>query len=517
MAHVGTLASDSTDFVSAVASTAFPGVFLKSLFDSEADATKFYGTNGTYISVDSGDSSTLTDIGGSEATIGIADTTGILVGMFVYVDDVSAGTNTVGYYEITGVTTDTLITIDVAPLDGSLGIGANDTVSYYIGGVSSAFDDTTSLQNLFDLIGPDVGATTGNAINSLEILCTTSTGLTMTAPLDLDNIAGSAASQVIITGTDSNFDRAIDITDMPVLDMGLFILNIAGDMLRFRNINVTGISTSLMTSVTGSRCIIEQCKFTQSSNNANADAALGVSGSGCIVRGNHIVSTVPGTAVTSAALLYSGARGVVLNNFVDTQQAGITVTASNSTPLVSGNIVTGNNTNIGISITEGNATRGYYCSDNSIHNFKTGINIPVGTDDGDVGIIHILNNIIWAGDIADSEGIANADVASSIYYYVDNNAIGNADTPYEFGDLTIENKIALTANPFTNAGTSFALASDFKLNETAGGGALCRSAAKPNDFDSDGTQDSWGDVGALQAEPTGGAGGGVMPLTGLFS
>ena len=54
MENVGTLVGNSTDFPNAVdvSSSGFVGVFDKSLWDSEGDATKFYGTHGTYISSD---------------------------------------------------------------------------------------------------------------------------------------------------------------------------------------------------------------------------------------------------------------------------------------------------------------------------------------------------------------------------------------------------------------------------------------------------------------------------------
>ena len=251
MANVVTLASDTTDFTAAVSSLSFPGVYLKTLVDTKLAASAIadlYGTNGTYISSDGGDSTTLIDLGGSAATLAIADTTGILVGMFCYIDNVSAGTNARGYYEITGVTTNTLITISSdSALDGIAGIDANDTVSYFIGGVSRAFDDTSFLQALFDLIGPDTGATNGNAINNLDILCTSSTGLIITATIDIDGISGSATTRVRVIGTNSSFvddGTQVTIDTATTLANGLLEFFSISDFTEWKNFDLDANSNA---------------------------------------------------------------------------------------------------------------------------------------------------------------------------------------------------------------------------------------------------------------------------------
>lgn len=61
--------------------------------------------------------------------------------------------------------------------------------------------------------------------------------------------------------------------------------------------------------------------------------------------------------------------------------------------------------------------------------------------------------------------------------------------------------VTLTADPFTNAA-----AGDFSLNNTAGGGALCRAAGFPGVFPG-GLTTGYLDIGAVQHEDAGGGGG----------
>lgn len=64
----------------------------------------------------------------------------------------------------------------------------------------------------------------------------------------------------------------------------------------------------------------------------------------------------------------------------------------------------------------------------------------------------------------------------------------------------VRNHIQLTADPFTNKAGG-----DYSLNNTAGGGALCRAAALPGVFPGLSTTTAYGDVGAVQhGDPAGG-------------
>ena len=75
------------------------------------------------------------------------------------------------------------------------------------------------------------------------------------------------------------------------------------------------------------------------------------------------------------------------------------------------------------------------------------------------------------------------------------NALGSIATPRTgVGNSAHINEITLTADPFTDASSY-----NFTLNDTAGGGALCRAAGSR----------AFRDIGALQHEDAGG--GGSLP------
>jgi len=213
--HVGTLASATADFSAAISASyfiSFPGIFNMSLWESEADATNFYGLNGTYIAFDNGDSTSFT-VGAGFATLTVASTTGILVGMWAAIDDVTAGTNETGYYEIVSIDSGTTFTIIASTdLSGTTVLDTSDTCSYYVGGIADAFDDSTVLQLLIDTVGFVSGADPSNAINNLDILCHASSADTLIAQVDVDNISGSTSTVVNMRSLDSAFDVVNQLT-----------------------------------------------------------------------------------------------------------------------------------------------------------------------------------------------------------------------------------------------------------------------------------------------------------------
>ena len=480
----------------------WPGAMLRSYFDAQAVAD-WNGTNGVAKVSNTGRTIVVAGaISGFTDTGAFAGMT--LTGLCVAITAVTT-TSDIGYYEIT-THDDNDLTFRTVGVDGVNTVVNGDTVSYSIGGSG----DTIALADA------TLGAFLAN--NAVEVL----DNLSETPGATTVDMIATVLYPITYTGTiydnsvvNNNFVRATDVTDMPVINMGVDNnFTISGTLLRFRNIVVTGDNNGRVFSITAGKVIVEHCKISQTGVAANDDSAIFIdsAGDGSIIRGNHITSTVPTTTITSAAIYAS--QGVqIINNFIESVQAGLHMLTSSTSVDVRGNIFSGSGNNVGISVT--GSVRGGGVVNNSVYNYATGINVFTAAGGSDFGRITFLNNVIYGASAASSIGIQNDNVATSINYLVDNNAIGNVLTAYEFGDLIIENKIDLsTNNPFDNPGGT--AADDYKLN-TGTGGNLCRSAAKPSDFDSDGTQDNWGDVGALQAEPTGGAGGGVMPMTGLLS
>ena len=488
-------------------STAFPGVMLRSFFDAH-DVDEWDGTNGAALVT--GSSAGVTVFGASSGIdVGVAVLTGLdVTGLCIAVTAVST-TSDVGYYEITGHD-ESSVTVNTLSVDGVLTLVTGDSVSWRIGGSGDA-GASSSLGLADDVVGLFLNSNTVEVLTNLD---------EPSSPAETLSSAGTVLYPLTYTGTihdgsvvNNNFVRATDVSAQPVIDLGTAILTIGGAFVRFRNIVVTSAmitGNSGVVLVTGAMGIVDQCRISNTSTSASARAALRIN-NGAMISNCHVSTLTTRTSVDSAAV-YTLARSHIVNNFITSTRVGIQVTGS-VTQTACGNIIVGNDTGSGISVSL-SSTRGFLCNYNSIYDFTEGINVSTAMS-SPIGNVIFANNIIWGGTTGTVKGIANAGSATAIYFYINNNAIGNVDTAYEFGDLIIENVITLTVNPF--AGSTFDSADEFKLNNTAGGGALCRETALPTDYDSDGTQDAWGDVGALQVEPTGGAGGGVMPLTGLLS
>ena len=425
-----------------------------------------------------------------------------------------------GLFEISAHNSTAEIEFSAVALDGVATVLDGDAITVYsIGGAGK--ESGTSLG--IEVANDEIGNLITETLHSVEVLTNLDETASAAQALDSD---GNILHPLVFTGTihdasvvANNFVRATDVTDKPVLTMGVdHTLTLSGSMERFRNISVTGDASGNVFTISGDSNIIEQCRVEQTGSGAFDDAAIGnVGGDGTIIRNNHVIS-VSSQATKQAAAIYSTNRSQIINNFVQSAQIGIYAETGNHTQIVTGNMCDGNNTNSGIEIAGGSATRGVYCAHNSIHNYTIGIELTTMPDGTELGIINILNNVIWLGTGGTEIGISNTNAATSIFCYIDNNAIGGPDinTAYQFGVLIIENKITLTANPFLNAGGSFLLASDFILNTNANGGTLCTSTARPTDFDNNGVQDSWQDVGASQLVPPAGGGGSVNKLTGLI-
>ena len=481
-----------------------PPAYTRSLWNdylaASIDLGDLAGVNGEAIETTSG--TAITDVGGGNFRVeGLTDTI-VIPGMCVRITAVGTATATLTLYEVVGASNGHPEISDT-PVNGGAAIAIAGTVDAEAGGIAQV-DNNGDFTNFVDSIDNDIDGTA----NSYEALL--NAGFTAVAGITISN-PGTVLFPVTFTGCDSDFIRATVVSDQPVIDMGTAFITISGAFVRFRNIAVTSAMITSNSGVilqTGVMGIIDHCRVSNTSTSASARATIRLN-NGTMVSNCH-VSTVTTRTNPDSSAIYSTARSQILNNFVESTRIGIQITGS-VTQTACGNIIVGNDTGSGISVAL-SGTRGFLCNYNSIYDFTEGINVSTAMS-SPIGNVIFANNIIWGGTTGTVKGIANVGSATAIYFYINNNAIGNVDTAYEFGDLIIENVITLTVNPFS--GSTFDSADEFKLNSTAGGGALCLETALPNDFDNEGTRDGWADVGALQAEPTGAAGG-VMPLTGLL-
>jgi hypothetical protein len=239
MADVVTLWGDADDTIYQSAVADKEGVCTKALYESlksTSDIDQLHGTDGDYIINVGGKAYTNA---GSNGTIPFTDTSGILEGMYCYVDDVSAGNNTNGRYLIETVTLNTSITISSDNLDGTISdLDTNDTVSVFIGGVRAALEDDVSLQLALNEAGNDYA----NGVNNVDILCHASTATTLTATIDIDNITGDTNNRVEVFSCDVNFvrsDGAVEITTGTAIT-ALFQFYALSDYVHFYGFNFNG-------------------------------------------------------------------------------------------------------------------------------------------------------------------------------------------------------------------------------------------------------------------------------------
>jgi len=214
MPSVSTLFSTTADFSAAVA--AFPGVF-----DSTAGITPSdtYSTNGTYLQ-----SATTTPYTQGTGDVDVG-TTGVTTDMYAWVAWNGLADGVDGYFEIASIDVGTSVEIGGALSDGVVASVDGD-VDIYIGGVSDALDGSPTLQDELDFIGPAAGATPGNTVSNLTILCHADSALTTIATVDIDNISGSTTTKVELPAKTSDFTTAstIEVTTATSLANGLFEL-----------------------------------------------------------------------------------------------------------------------------------------------------------------------------------------------------------------------------------------------------------------------------------------------------
>lgn len=133
---------------------------------------------------------------------------------------------------------------------------------------------------------------------------------------------------------------------------------------------------------------------------------------------------------------------------------------------------------------------------NSIYRVSYGIYIGIGPSVAHKAAVVAANNIVYDASLYGVEYMGTHPYETSILF--SSNAIGgctsgryhNVDNAAVYGD------VELTADPFVDAANG-----DFRLNNNAGGGALCRSAGFPTDSDMNDVRDNWLDLGALQSCP----------------
>lgn len=245
----------------------------------------------------------------------------------------------------------------------------------------------------------------------------------------------------------------------------------AATPLWFKNITVDGCSTMFNAST---NIIIYYFESVEIKNTTSSSGSVNLGAAqlyfwGCDIHDN----TGPGIRVT-------GGNGVVLDvqsTVIDTNSIGIeSATTANTLALSMHGVTIVDNTGAGV---------------------KIAANSSAVTFD-------LRNNLFYSNGGYGIENLDDQAIADINARYNRNNAFGDNTSGAVTGIITGVNPITLTADPFVDR-----TGRDFGLNNTAGGGALLRSAAFPGAYPG-GTTTSYLDVGAAQHQSTSGGGGKIL-------
>jgi hypothetical protein len=480
----------------------FPGVFLKSLWDAAGDATLFYGTDGDYISSDNTDSTVLNG-NISFPTLAISDTTGILIDMYCFVN--SPALNFPGYYKIVNVQTNVDITIEPDSLNGQIsGITLDENISYSIGGIGNVLDTTVHLQDSLDNISSDCGATDGNAINNLDIYAHAVDALTLTDTININNISGSTTTKVRTISCDSSFIRSDGAVTIDTASAITAILQFftASTYTQWYGFDLDGgdSATDVIFSADDNSVyhVFENCEihnatrhninvrgsvvftwFFMNCNNHHAGNGITAGSNGINhSSGNRGSFLVEGGSIHDCggnAWEINNATGILKNTRVYNNLENGMLFGSNTT----GRIIVANNT--------------FFSNGNG-----TGSGIKLSNDTGDNG--YIIHNNSFVDNV--DYGIEFQHDTPNVCIYLDFNHFDGNGTAATDLTGTIPSQNDISGDP------GF-------VSETPGETGFLRPGESSilNDAGVGGTGDT---IGALCAEAGGGAGGGVMPLSGLL-
>jgi len=278
--------------------------------------------------------------------------------------------------------------------------------------------------------------------------------------LTLKQLSGAATVPEIAHDTTS--ERAVNLT-AATCRVNLIGLNISNA--------TTWSGGSIIRTASGNGIInIINCDVEGKAASGTAPAIIGAAADVVNLLGNYVHGQIG-----HGAEIPSGSRqtGLIQGNWFDGGDGiGIRIQATGSftSQDVIRNIVS-NFTGDGIEIDNSGDTSMSNVLNNTIYNCTDGISI---LDPMTNAAVNARNNLLVNNS---GYGITAVSGATALHTFEDYNAFYN-NTSGEVENITQgANDITLTADPFTDAGSD-----DFTLNNTAGGGALCKAAAFPTAF-----------------------------------
>jgi len=280
------------------------------------------------------------------------------------------------------------------------------------------------------------------------------------------NVSGTAVAPIHI--------RAYETT---IGDGGMFEQN-----NRFRctgeNVLVEGIDISsgntLLLWITGDMCCAYRCKVVSTSSAGAIATASDAVFVNCYIKApiatNYVVQVWRGSLVGCYIEVAAGA--------VSSGGRAVKVDVNSATNNVIGCIVKGNGDAdlIGLAYQNDHRLQGGVCINNTIENCGISVQMEKGTATGRYNVVIFQNNIIY-NCVKAFENLQGTNV-TTLGYFLNNNATGAVTgTAYtNMGDFNF-NKITLTADPFVDT-------TNYELNDSSGGGALCKFlGAIPNQVD----------------------------------
>ena len=422
---------------------------------------------------------TLTDLAtsGAGSTTLTSATGGFTSAMVGNAIQIVSGTNvTNGYYFVTGYTSSGSVTVDRAPDNGGGGISSGNGK---LGGAWAS---------------PEVAISVAHA-----------NGLSPTTPSPLlagntVNIRGSGTDNPsspdytfsnwskITSGSTTNFIKFIGYNGRPHIRGAGNLIFYSTSNHWYRNMKFSAGGSAFVSSHTMvSNCHITNCIFDQNGYGGHCAGAYAAIG-------NYFYNSGGTTTNVNRAITGAQYNFPIFGNYINIDGAGIRVSSIGS---CRNNIIVGNGTGYGISTGWPNFNFHQQVCNNTIINATNGITVD-STSEID-SVIDVSGNLIVDCDVGIRFDAAAIDLNMNGSYH--KNGFYNNTANYQNWSGR-SSDVILTADPFTDAS-----AGDYSLNTTAGGGAACRGAINPFEFTPIVSPVGYGDIGALQSDPSGAGSG----------
>tara|TARA_R100000353_G_C6510456_1_gene196502 strand:+ start:364 stop:1794 length:1431 start_codon:yes stop_codon:yes gene_type:complete len=446
---------------------------------NDLNGAGFDSTIGGYGSTNYADQATaqltLTDLAtsGAGSTTLTSATGGFTSAMVGNAIQIVSGTNvTNGYYFVTGYTSSGSVTVDRAPDNGG-------------GGISSG------------------NGKLGGAWASPEFVIGTA-ATTTPSPLvagNTVNIRGSGTDnptspdytfsnyRTLTGGTSTNFMKFVGYNGRPHIRGASNLIIYSSAYHWYSNLKFSAGSSGFANNFGNvNDCFISNCVFDQNGYGGRCAVAYFASG-------NYFYDSGSSSGATDyPALTISNYNWGCFGNFINTYGSGISLSQINS---CRNNVIIGNGAGYGVRFGNSTASFNNTVTNNTIINHAEGLKSSTATQNDSAqdvsgNLIADCNVGIDFPSTLDDLNIPGSYHKNGFY----NNTANYQNWSGRSGD------VILTADPFTDAS-----AGDYSLNTTAGGGAACRGAINPFEFTPIVSPVGYGDIGALQSDPTGAGGG----------